>query len=84
MKKKRRRVTPPAKVGELFEETCRHCGGSGQEPGMRDLTCRECIGRGRRRWRVEACPDCTGTGRKRFIFTCKPCQGQGWRKRDVG
>lgn len=77
-------VKPPVQIGEVYEETCRHCGGTAQEPGLSDLTCRECMGRGRRRWRIEECKECGGKGRKNFIFSCQPCQGRGWRGRDVG
>jgi len=79
-------VRPPAKIGEIYEQTCKHCGGTGQEPGLTDLTCRECIGRGRRKWRIEECNDCNGKGKKSFfsLSKCKICQGKGWRMRDVG
>ncbi len=79
-------VKPPVKIGEAYEENCKHCNGTGQEPGLRDLTCRECIGRGRRKWRVAECDVCDGKGKKSFfsLTKCKTCQGRGWRKRDVG
>jgi DnaJ-class molecular chaperone len=77
-------VKPPVRIGEIYEETCRHCGGTAVEPGLNDLTCRECMGRGRRRWRIEECQECEGKGRKNFIFSCPRCQGRGWRGRDVG
>ena len=77
-------VKPPVDIGQVYEKQCRHCGGSGQEPGLGDLTCRECIGRGRRKWRIEECSDCRGRGRKNFIFTCPTCRGRGWQGRDVG
>ncbi len=82
--KKRYPVRPPARIGKLYEEECDHCGSSGQEPDMADLTCRECMGRGRRKWRIEECGDCQGRGRKNFIFTCQSCRGRGWQARDVG
>lgn len=79
-------VAPPAKIGELFTERCHHCGGSGQEPGLSDLTCRECIGRGRRKWRIVECKSCQGKGKKSFfsLTKCKSCRGAGWQKQDVG
>jgi DnaJ-class molecular chaperone len=78
-------VKPPVSVGEVYEQRCAHCGGSGQEPGLPDLTCRECIGRGRRKWRIEECETCGGSGRKNFGLTrCKDCRGRGWTERDVG
>lgn len=55
-------VKPAVRIGEVFEEKCHHCGGSGQEPGLSDLTCRECVGQGRRRWRIEECKACGGPG----------------------
>jgi DnaJ-class molecular chaperone len=82
--KKRYPARPPAPMGEVHEESCRHCGGTGQEPGLSDLTCRECIGRGRRKWRIEECQECGGNGRKSFIFTCQSCRGKGWLGRDIG
>lgn len=78
---------PPVDIGEVYTQKCRHCGGSGQEPGLTDLTCRECIGRGRRRWRIEKCDLCNGSGRssKWFGLTkCNDCGGRGWKMRDVG
>jgi DnaJ-class molecular chaperone len=77
-------VKPPAPVGEVYEQKCHHCRGSGQEPGLPDLTCRECMGRGRRKWRLEECPDCRGRGRQNFLFKCKQCRGRGWLGRDIG
>jgi DnaJ-class molecular chaperone len=77
-------VKPPVPIGEIYQQKCRHCGGTGQEPELGDLTCRECIGRGRRKWRIEECPECRGGGRKNFIFTCDNCRGRGWKERDVG
>ncbi len=82
--RKRYRIRPPVPIGKIYEEICSHCGGSGQEPGLSDLTCRECIGRGRRKWRIEECNDCGGRGRKNFIFDCPACRGRGWQTRDVG
>ena len=84
---KRYPVVPPATVGEVYQETCRHCGGNGQEPGFDDLTCRECIGRGRRKWRIEECSDCGGRGyplKTLGLFKCKSCGGHGWLALDVG
>jgi DnaJ-class molecular chaperone len=79
-------VTPPVKIGERFTENCRHCKGSGQEPGLTDLTCRECIGRGRRKWLVVECKECNGKGKKHFLSLtkCKSCRGKGWRTEDIG
>ena len=83
---KRYPVKPPANIGEIHRGMCKHCGGTGQEPGLTDLTCRECIGRGRRKWRIVECDECNGKGKKSFLSLskCKACQGRGWRKRDVG
>ncbi len=85
--KKQYPVKPPVKIREIYEHPCHHCKGSGREPGLEDLTCRECIGRGRRRWRIDECHVCKGKGRspKTFGLTkCKDCQGRGWNARDVG
>ncbi len=79
-------VKPPADMGEMVEEKCKHCGGNGQEPGLSDLTCRECIGRGRRKWRLAECKTCGGKG-KTSLFSlskCKACRGKGWIGRDIG
>ena len=79
-------VKPPVQIGEIFKEKCGHCGGSGQEPRLTDLTCRECIGRGRRKWRIVECDTCHGKGKPGFFSfaKCKTCRGKGWNKRDVG
>jgi len=80
-------VRPPAEMGEVYEQRCEHCGGNGQEPGLTDLTCRECMGRGRRKWRVYECKTCGGKGRspKYFGLTkCKDCQTKGWMMKDIG
>ena len=80
-------VRPPVKIGEVYQHACKHCGGNGQEPGLRDLTCRECMGRGRRRWRIQECSECGGSGRSSTFFgltKCKICQKRGWTRRDVG
>jgi DnaJ-class molecular chaperone len=83
--KRRYPIKPPVSIGEVYEQRCTHCGGNGQEPGLPDLTCRECIGRGRRKWRIEECEACGGSGRKNFGLTkCKDCRGRGWTERDVG
>jgi len=85
--KKRYPVTPPVAIREIYERTCDHCRGNGQEPGLEDLTCRECFGRGRRRWRIEECDPCQGSGRARKmlgLLKCKTCQGRGWNAREVG
>jgi DnaJ-class molecular chaperone len=83
---KRYPVKPPVSIGERYEEKCRHCAGTGQEPGLTDLTCRECIGRGRRRWRVEECKECNGKGKKSFfsLTHCRTCRGRGWQQIDIG
>jgi molecular chaperone DnaJ len=79
-------VRPPAEIGERYQEKCTHCGGTGQEPGLSDLTCRECIGRGRRKWLVEECPDCHGKGKRSFfsLSKCSTCRGRGWIRQDLG
>jgi len=80
-------VKPPVAIREIYERSCGHCHGSGQEPGLADLTCRECMGRGRRRWRIDECKTCHGRGRSGktlFLLKCKPCKGRGWIARDVG
>ncbi|RME49245.1 MAG: hypothetical protein D6796_05210 [Caldilineae bacterium] len=80
-------VPPPAPIGEVYREPCRHCDGSGHEPGLPDLTCRECMGRGRRKWRIETCPVCGGWGRSLKslgVLKCRACRGRGWQARDVG
>lgn len=82
---KRYPVKPPAAIGGVYEQKCSHCGGSGQEPGLDDLTCRECFGRGRRKWRIEECEACGGKGSHHFGLTkCQACRGRGWTARDVG
>jgi hypothetical protein len=77
---------PPVEIGEILTAKCKHCAGTGQEPGLTDLTCRECIGRGRRKWRVVECDECDGQGKKNFfsLTKCKTCRGRGWKKRDIG
>jgi len=85
MKKKRYPVKPPVDIGGVYEQKCAHCKGSGQEPGLSDLTCRECFGRGRLKWRINECRVCGGKGSKNFGFTrCQECRGRGWTERDVG
>ncbi len=86
-KKKKYPKRPPVDIGEVYTHGCRHCGGSRQEPGLTDLTCRECMGRGRRKWRIEECKACGGSGRadKLFgLFKCQECQSRGWTMRDIG
>ena len=78
---------PPADMDEVYEQSCNHCGGDGQEPGLRDLTCRECMGRGRRKWRIRECRTCKGSGRSAKLFgltKCKACQKRGWIMQDIG
>ncbi len=79
-------VRPPVSMGQSYTEKCKHCGGSGQEPGLTDLTCRECIGRGRRKWRIEECRECSGKGKKSFfsLTRCQSCRGKGWIQVDIG
>ena len=80
-------IKPPVAVREIYEEGCVHCGGNGQEPGLEDLTCRECFGRGRRRWRVDECDQCRGSGRNSKwlgLTRCNACNGKGWNMREVG
>jgi molecular chaperone DnaJ len=60
--------------------TCRHCGGSGAEPGSHRQTCSRCQGKGQVSQSngllkiCNTCPDCQGTG---TIITsrCSDCQG---------
>lgn len=85
--KKQYPVRPPVAIREIYEESCKHCKETGQEPSLPDLTCRECFGRGRLRWRIDECDDCQGHGRTGKIlklFQCKSCTGKGWTARDVG
>lgn len=80
-------VRPPVAIGEVYQQQCKHCGGNGQEPGLTDLTCRECMGRGRRKWRIQECEDCGGSGRSAKYFgltKCPVCQKRGWIMRDIG
>lgn len=80
-------VKPPVPIGDVYEQPCRHCNSSGAEPGLDGLTCRECMGRGRRKWRVEECEDCGGRGypfKTLGLFKCKRCRGRGWLGRDIG
>ena len=77
-------VEPPVPIRSIYTHTCGHCKGSGQEPGLEDLTCRVCIGRGERRWRIEECKTCNGSGRNRKtlgLTKCKTCKGRGWTPR---
>ncbi len=80
-------VKPPVKIGQVYEHRCQHCGGNGQEPGLRDLTCRKCMGRGRRKWRIQECKTCSGSGRSTKYFgltKCNVCNKRGWIKNDIG
>ncbi|HRV91535.1 MAG TPA: hypothetical protein P5526_05185 [Anaerolineae bacterium] len=79
-------VKPPVDIGQIFQAKCRHCQGSGQEPGLPDLTCRECVGRGRRKWRILECEVCGGRGKKNFLSlrNCQTCRGRGWTELDIG
>jgi molecular chaperone DnaJ len=62
--------------------TCRHCGGSGAEPGTSVTTCPTCNGRGTVAANqgffsfTQPCPQCRGSGR--LIETpCTVCRGTG-------
>lgn len=65
------------KLGE-----CRHCSGSGAEPGSKKTTCPTCRGAGqvttsRGFFHVrQVCPTCHGTG-SRFERVCAKCSGEG-------
>jgi molecular chaperone DnaJ len=65
------------KLGE-----CRHCSGSGAEPGSKKTTCPTCRGAGqvttsRGFFHVrQVCPTCHGTG-SRFEKACTKCSGEG-------
>ncbi len=65
------------KLGE-----CRHCSGSGAEPGSKKSTCPTCRGAGqvttsRGFFHVrQACPSCHGSG-SRFEKVCGKCSGEG-------
>lgn len=61
---------------------CRHCRGSGAEPGSRKTTCPTCRGAGqvttsRGFFHVrQVCPTCHGSG-SRFEKVCAKCSGEG-------
>lgn len=61
---------------------CRHCSGSGAEPGSKKATCPTCRGAGqvttsRGFFHVrQVCPTCHGTG-SRFEKVCAKCSGEG-------
>lgn len=61
---------------------CRHCDGSGAEPGSKKTTCPTCRGAGqvttsRGFFHVrQVCPTCHGTG-SRFEKVCAKCGGEG-------
>ncbi len=64
------------------QETCRHCNGSGAEPGTKPLRCPDCNGTGEIRRQagffinISTCPRCNGTGE--IITTpCHVCNGRG-------
>ena len=65
------------KLGE-----CRHCSGSGAEPGSKKTTCPTCRGAGqvttsRGFFHVrQVCPTCHGSG-SRFEKVCAKCSGEG-------
>ena len=62
--------------------TCKHCNGSGAEPGSGTVRCPTCGGRGkvimqRGFFQVQqTCPTCGGTGRQ-VEHPCPECQGEG-------
>ena len=65
---------------------CEHCGGTGGEPGSKQVKCTTCDGHGRRRVQqntifgrfdmVTACNRCRGKG-KVYDKACKECRGEG-------
>lgn len=63
-------------------DACKHCAGSGAEPGSRASTCSTCGGRGqviasRGFFQVsQTCPRCRGTGQI-VEKPCKKCEGDG-------
>ena len=67
------------------EESCRHCSGSGAEPGTKPITCENCGGRGQVVTRQglfqmsTTCPVCRGEG-MRIKNPCKKCRGSGRQK----
>ncbi|MBR4400424.1 MAG: molecular chaperone DnaJ [Synergistes sp.] len=71
-------------------DTCRHCGGSGAEPGSNVTVCQTCHGSGQVTQAVNTpfgqmrqtatCPTCRGKG-KTVDKVCTECHGQGRVKR---
>lgn len=63
-------------------ETCKRCGGSGNEPGAKPVTCQLCGGRGQISYQhgffavAKTCPQCKGAG-KYYQDPCRDCQGKG-------
>jgi molecular chaperone DnaJ len=61
---------------------CRHCSGSGAEPGSQRLSCQRCQGKGQVSQSkgllkaVNVCPDCQGAGTV-ISSPCSACQGAG-------
>ena len=70
-------ISFPPSAGE-----CKHCSGSGAEPGSKKSTCPTCRGAGqvttsRGFFHVrQVCPTCHGTG-SRFEKACVKCGGEG-------
>lgn len=71
-------------------DTCRHCGGSGAEPGSNVSVCQTCHGSGQvtqvintpfgQMRQASTCPSCHGKG-KTVDKVCTECRGQGRVKR---
>ncbi|MDE1865384.1 MAG: DnaJ domain-containing protein [Candidatus Micrarchaeota archaeon] len=65
---------------------CDHCGGTGGEPGSKQVKCSTCDGRGQRRVQrnmgfasfsmISPCDKCRGRG-KIYDKACKECRGEG-------
>lgn len=68
------------------QQVCRHCGGSGGEPGSKQVICNVCDGKGRTLTQQRTpfmtfqmqsvCNKCRGRG-KIYEKTCKVCRGNG-------
>lgn len=73
-------------VAQRLYQTCRHCHGSGAEPGTPISNCPTCQGQGSINrthqtpfglfQQAATCPDCHGEG-KRAKTACSQCRGQG-------
>lgn len=71
---------------------CKHCGGSGGEPGAKKEKCSACDGHGQVKkavrsflgtfMQVAVCDQCQGAG-ETFSQKCRECGGDGRRKEDV-